>query len=75
MGSVLAETTLVHKISQLIQPIRNIFAAVFFVSVGMADRSKNHLATFTHRFANLCSYYQRQTANDRMHRILNWTRR
>lgn len=35
MGSILAETPLVHRIEQLIQPIRNIFAAVFFVSVGM----------------------------------------
>lgn len=35
MGSILAETTLVHRIEQLIRPIRNIFAAVFFVSVGM----------------------------------------
>jgi CPA2 family monovalent cation:H+ antiporter-2 len=35
MGSILAETTLVHRIEHLIQPIRNIFAAVFFVSIGM----------------------------------------
>jgi CPA2 family monovalent cation:H+ antiporter-2 len=35
MGSILAETSLVHRIEQLIRPIRNIFAAVFFVSVGM----------------------------------------
>ncbi len=35
MGSILAETPLVHRIEQLIQPVRNIFAAVFFVSVGM----------------------------------------
>lgn len=35
MGSILAETPLVHKIENLMQPIRNIFAAVFFVSVGM----------------------------------------
>ncbi len=35
MGSILAETPLVRKIEHLIQPIRNIFAAVFFVSVGM----------------------------------------
>ena len=35
MGSILAETLLVHRIEQLIRPIRNIFAAVFFVSVGM----------------------------------------
>lgn len=35
MGSILAETKLVHRIEQLIRPIRNIFGAVFFVSVGM----------------------------------------
>lgn len=35
MGSILAETSLVHRIEQLIRPTRNIFAAVFFVSVGM----------------------------------------
>lgn len=35
MGSILAETTLVHRIAQLIGPIRDIFAAVFFISVGM----------------------------------------
>lgn len=35
MGSILAETTLVTRIEQLIHPIRDIFAAVFFVSVGM----------------------------------------
>jgi CPA2 family monovalent cation:H+ antiporter-2 len=35
MGSILAETSLARRIRQLILPIRNIFAAVFFVSVGM----------------------------------------
>lgn len=35
MGSILAETILVHRIEGLIKPIRDIFAAVFFVSVGM----------------------------------------
>lgn len=35
MGSILAETPLVHRIEELIKPVRNIFAAVFFVSVGM----------------------------------------
>jgi len=35
MGAILAETDLVHHIEKLIQPIRNIFAAVFFVSIGM----------------------------------------
>lgn len=35
MGSILAETVLGHRIEHLIQPIRDIFAAVFFISVGM----------------------------------------
>lgn len=35
MGSILAETPLVHRIEHLVYPIRNIFAAVFFVSIGM----------------------------------------
>ena len=35
MGSILAETTLIHHIEKLIRPIRDVFAAVFFVSVGM----------------------------------------
>jgi CPA2 family monovalent cation:H+ antiporter-2 len=34
-GSVLAETQLLERIKQLIQPICDIFAAVFFVSIGM----------------------------------------
>lgn len=35
MGSILAETVLVHRIEEVIVPIRDIFGAVFFVSVGM----------------------------------------
>jgi len=35
MGSILAETVLVHRIEELIVPIRDIFGAVFFISVGM----------------------------------------
>ncbi len=35
MGSIIAETPQVHRIEELIRPIRDIFAAVFFVSVGM----------------------------------------
>ena len=35
MGSILAETVLVHRIVNLIRPIRDIFAAVFFISIGM----------------------------------------
>lgn len=35
MGSILAETAQISRIKKLIQPIRDIFAAVFFVSIGM----------------------------------------
>jgi CPA2 family monovalent cation:H+ antiporter-2 len=35
MGSILAETTKAEKIEHLIKPVRNMFAAIFFVSVGM----------------------------------------
>ena len=35
MGSILAETVLIHRIEELIKPIRDIFAAVFFISIGM----------------------------------------
>lgn len=35
MGSILAETSLVNHIERLVRPVRDIFAAVFFVSVGM----------------------------------------
>ncbi|MDX1902315.1 MAG: cation:proton antiporter [Gammaproteobacteria bacterium] len=35
MGSILAETPFSHRIEQLIRPVRDIFAAVFFISVGM----------------------------------------
>lgn len=35
MGSILAETPLIHRIEHIIKPIRDIFAAVFFITVGM----------------------------------------
>jgi monovalent cation:H+ antiporter-2, CPA2 family len=35
MGSILAETTKAEKIEILIKPVRNLFGAIFFVSVGM----------------------------------------
>ena len=35
MGSVLAETIDAERIEHLVQPIKNIFGAIFFVSVGM----------------------------------------
>jgi monovalent cation:H+ antiporter-2, CPA2 family len=35
MGSVLAETTKAEKIEHLTRPIKNLFGAIFFVSVGM----------------------------------------
>jgi CPA2 family monovalent cation:H+ antiporter-2 len=45
MGSILAETPQVKRIEELILPIRDIFAAVFFVSVGMLIEPK---LIFTH---------------------------
>lgn len=35
MGSILAETTSAEKIERLITPVKDLFGAVFFVSVGM----------------------------------------
>lgn len=35
MGSILAETTKAEKISHLTQSVKNLFGAIFFVSVGM----------------------------------------
>jgi CPA2 family monovalent cation:H+ antiporter-2 len=35
MGSILAETPQAEKIEHLVQPVKNLFGAVFFVSVGL----------------------------------------
>jgi CPA2 family monovalent cation:H+ antiporter-2 len=35
MGSILAETVQARRIEHLVQPLKNLFGAVFFVSVGM----------------------------------------
>ncbi len=35
MGSILAETLEVEKIERLVEPVKNLFGAIFFVSVGM----------------------------------------
>ncbi|MGE5425047.1 MAG: cation:proton antiporter, partial [Syntrophothermus sp.] len=35
MGFILAESTSAEKIEQLIKPVKNLFAAVFFISIGM----------------------------------------
>ena len=35
MGSILAETIEAERIEQLLQPVKNLFGAIFFVSVGM----------------------------------------
>jgi CPA2 family monovalent cation:H+ antiporter-2 len=40
MGSILAETSEVKKIEQLIRPLKDLFAAIFFVSVGMLINRK-----------------------------------
>ena len=35
MGSILAETIEAEKIEKLVEPVKNLFGAIFFVSVGM----------------------------------------
>ncbi len=35
MGSILAETTSAERVEKLIKPVKNLFGAVFFVSIGM----------------------------------------
>ena len=35
MGSILAETSLIHRIENIMKPLKDFFGAVFFVSVGM----------------------------------------
>jgi CPA2 family monovalent cation:H+ antiporter-2 len=35
MGSILAETVESHRIEHLMSPLKNVFAAIFFISVGM----------------------------------------
>ncbi len=35
MGSILAETEESHRIEKLMTPLKNVFAAIFFISVGM----------------------------------------
>lgn len=40
MGSILAETVEADKISKLVEPIKSLFGAIFFVSVGMLVEPK-----------------------------------
>lgn len=40
MGSLLAETVFAEKIEHIIQPVKNLFGAIFFVSVGMLIEPK-----------------------------------
>ena len=35
MGSILAETEIIHRIENVIKPLKDFFGAIFFVSVGM----------------------------------------
>ena len=44
MGSILAETTESARIEELIRPLRDVFGAVFFVSVGMLLKPEATLA-------------------------------
>ncbi|MBO4666447.1 MAG: cation:proton antiporter [Paludibacteraceae bacterium] len=41
MGSILAETVEAHRIEKLMTPLKNVFAAIFFVSVGMMINPAN----------------------------------
>ena len=41
MGSILAETVESHRIEKLMSPLKNVFAAIFFVSVGMMINPAN----------------------------------
>jgi CPA2 family monovalent cation:H+ antiporter-2 len=46
MGSIIGESREAHRIEALIQPIRNLFAAVFFVSIGMLLNPADILANW-----------------------------
>jgi monovalent cation:H+ antiporter-2, CPA2 family len=50
MGSILAETTSAEKIEHIFKPVKDLFGAVFFVSVGMLI---DPAAMFEHRWAIL----------------------
>lgn len=41
MGTILAETAESHRIEHLMTPLKNVFAAIFFVSVGMMINPSN----------------------------------
>ena len=41
MGTILAETVESHRIGHLLTPLKNVFAAIFFVSVGMMINPSN----------------------------------
>jgi monovalent cation:H+ antiporter-2, CPA2 family len=35
MGSILAETNIIHRIETLMKPLRDLFGAIFFISIGL----------------------------------------
>jgi len=41
MGTILAETVEAHRIEKMMTPLKNVFAAIFFVSVGMMINPAN----------------------------------
>jgi CPA2 family monovalent cation:H+ antiporter-2 len=51
MGSILAESSESHRIEELLRPLKDLFAAVFFVSVGML---LNPAVIFNHFWTILC---------------------
>ena len=48
MGSILAETVEAHRIEQLMTPLKNVFAAIFFISVGMMINPANLVEYWPH---------------------------
>lgn len=44
MGAIIAESNQVHRIEKLLSPIRDVFGAVFFVSIGMLLNPKDVIA-------------------------------
>ena len=53
MGSILAETAESHRIEKLMSPLKNVFAAIFFISVGMMINPSS-LAEFWPSIALVC---------------------
>ena len=53
MGSILAETIEAERIEKLVEPVKNLFGAIFFVSVGMLGFSMAQIGEFSFIIASL----------------------